>query len=51
MTKSVLITGATRGLGQALARQFASRGYRLALTGRKQDELDTLQRELAAQAT
>ncbi|MEE4108741.1 MAG: SDR family oxidoreductase [Halieaceae bacterium] len=51
MTKSVLITGATRGLGQALARQFASRGYRLALTGRKQDELDALQRELAAQAT
>ncbi|MDH5172669.1 MAG: short chain dehydrogenase, partial [Gammaproteobacteria bacterium] len=31
--KSVLITGATRGLGENLARQFASRGYRLALTG------------------
>lgn len=47
MTKSVLITGATRGLGQALARQFASRGYRLALTGRRFDELKHLQDELA----
>jgi NAD(P)-dependent dehydrogenase (short-subunit alcohol dehydrogenase family) len=50
MTKSVLITGATRGLGAALARQFASRGYRVAITGRKGDELDALQAELAVHA-
>lgn len=48
--KSVLITGATRGLGENLARQFASRGYRLALTGRKQEDLDRLGAELAGQA-
>ena len=48
--KSILITGATRGLGQNLARHFAARGYRLALTGRKQDELDRLAAELAAKA-
>jgi len=48
--KSVLITGATRGLGENLARQFAARGYRLALTGRKQADLDRLAAELAGQA-
>lgn len=48
--KSVLITGATRGLGANLARQFAARGYRLALTGRKQADLDRLGAELAGQA-
>ena len=46
MSKSILITGATRGLGENLARQFAQRGYRLALVGRDQGQLDTLQREL-----
>lgn len=48
--RSVLITGATRGLGQNLARHFAARGYRLALTGRKQEDLDKLGAELAGQA-
>lgn len=48
--KSVLITGATRGLGENLARQFAARGYRLALTGRKQEDLDRLGTELEGQA-
>ena len=48
--KSVLITGATRGLGENLARQFAARGYRLALTGRKQEDLDRLGAELSGKA-
>lgn len=48
--KSVLITGATRGLGENLARQFAARGYRLALTGRKQADLDRLRAELEGRA-
>ena len=48
--KSVLITGATRGLGANLARHFAARGYRLALTGRKQEDLDKLGAELEGQA-
>ena len=51
MSKSVLITGATRGLGEGLARQFAARGYRLALTGRSQEDLDKLAADLQAQAT
>ena len=49
-SKSVLITGATRGLGAHLARHFAARGYRLALTGRKQEDLDKLGAELEGQA-
>jgi NAD(P)-dependent dehydrogenase (short-subunit alcohol dehydrogenase family) len=47
MAGRVLITGATRGLGLGMARHFAARGYALALTGRKQEELDQLQKELA----
>ena len=49
-SKSVLITGATRGLGENLARQFAERGYRLALTRRKQEDLERLAGELAGKA-
>jgi short-subunit dehydrogenase len=47
MSKSVLITGATRGLGAGMARHFAERGYRLALTARKLDDLEALRDELA----
>ena len=49
MAQRVLITGATRGLGLGMARHFAARGYALALTGRKQEELDQLQNELAGE--
>ena len=42
MSKSILITGATRGLGKGLASQFASRGYQLALTGRSEKALEEL---------
>ncbi|MEM8661322.1 MAG: SDR family NAD(P)-dependent oxidoreductase [Pseudomonadota bacterium] len=45
--KSILITGATRGLGKHLATHFAQRGYRLALTGRKADDLSELQSALS----
>jgi short-subunit dehydrogenase len=48
MSKSVLITGATRGLGRGLAKQFSARGYKLALTGRNLDDLAALRSELQA---
>ena len=51
MSKSVLITGATRGLGAGLARQFAARGYKLALTGRKIEQLEELKAEIESQAS
>lgn len=35
----VVITGATSGLGQETARQLAQRGWRIALTGRREDKL------------
>ncbi len=50
MSKSVLITGASRGLGAGMARQFAERGYRLALTARKLADLEGLREELAESA-
>lgn len=50
MTKSILITGATRGLGKGLACQFAARGYRLALTARNLADLEALRDELPAGA-
>lgn len=40
------ITGATAGIGKATAREFASRGYHLAITGRRQERLDALKQEL-----
>lgn len=48
--KSVLITGATRGLGRHMASHFAARGYRLALTGRNREELERVAAELDGQA-
>lgn len=49
MTKSVVITGASSGIGAALAREFASRGYSIALCARRIDKLESLKKELAEQ--
>ncbi len=46
--KVVLITGGSRGLGLALAREFASRGARLALLARDPEELGVAGAELRA---
>jgi uncharacterized protein len=46
----VLLTGATGGLGHAIARALAARGATLTLTGRRVDVLEPLARELGAVA-
>ncbi len=48
MNKCVLITGATSGIGQATAREFAMHGYDLILTARREDRLKFMQQELTA---
>jgi len=45
-----LITGASRGLGLQLAEALGEMGAKVAITARKQAELDEAQRHLAAQA-
>lgn len=48
--KTVLITGASQGLGRAVARLLASRGFRLVLNARRPEPLQEIAWELGALA-
>jgi short-subunit dehydrogenase len=48
--RSVLLTGATGGIGQATARALAQRGARLVLTGRRAEVLEPLAAEVGGRA-
>ena len=54
MNKTVLITGATSGIGAACARKFAGAGYRVIITARRAEQLAVmagdLQREFGVEA-
>jgi len=47
MSKNILITGASSGLGAEMARQFAAKGYDLALCARRTERLEELKKEIA----
>ena len=49
MSKSILITGATSGFGEACARRFAKEGWRLILAARRKDRLKALQEKLGGE--
>ena len=49
MRKTILITGASSGLGRGMAREFAAMGRNLALCARRTERLDALKAELEAQ--
>lgn len=42
LAKTVLVTGATSGIGKATATLFAKRGYNVIITGRRKDKLEAL---------
>lgn len=50
MKPTALITGATSGIGLAIANAFSKLNYRLILCGRRQERLDELQQALSQQS-
>ena len=50
-SKTALVTGASSGIGRAIAARFVEEGARVFATGRRQDALDELAAELGSAVT
>jgi NAD(P)-dependent dehydrogenase (short-subunit alcohol dehydrogenase family) len=48
--KTALVTGASSGIGKAIARRFADDGARVYLTGRREDELAAAAKDIGPNA-
>lgn len=48
MNKTIMVTGATAGFGRAIARKFAQNGYNIIITGRREERLKEVEKELLA---
>ncbi len=46
MKKTIMVTGATSGIGRSTALKFAKNGYRVIITGRRKERLDILEEEI-----
>lgn len=46
---TVLITGATSSFGRAIAQRFSREGWKVIVTGRRKDRLETLVKELGGE--
>lgn len=49
MTKKILITGASSGIGESITREFAKQGFTLGLAARRAEQLNELKAELEAE--
>lgn len=49
MAKTILITGATSGIGEATAKAFAEEGYNIIITGRRYNKLKYLKQTIEAE--
>lgn len=46
MSKTILVTGATSGFGKAIAERFAANGYTVCITGRREERLAEVKKQL-----
>ncbi len=49
MSKTIVITGSTKGIGYGLAEEFLKRGHNVVVSGRKQEAIDNAVTTLSAQ--
>src|SRR5687767_14821076 len=46
MSKLIVVTGGTKGIGRAIAEKFAEHGFNVVVSARNQSDLDSMKKEL-----